>query len=156
RSLISSSAFLSRISREIVGTSSISAPASWIVAGITSKLAVFVETHTSSAGRSSTSILYTQRSISALSTPTPLVALPCGSISTSKTLLSNLAMPALNLTADVVFPTPPFWLAMAIVLPMLTLALFLYCVVLLLPLERRNFIKQYSINACLQHYFPHY
>src|SRR3989339_2282279 len=47
------------------------------------------------------------------STPRPLVALACGSRSTSKTRRSAAAMDAARFTAVVVFPTPPFWFATA-------------------------------------------
>src|SRR5207248_1791266 len=46
-------------------------------------------------------------------TPRPLVALPCGSRSTSRTLRSCAASEAARLTAVVVLPTPPFWFAIA-------------------------------------------
>ena len=46
-------------------------------------------------------------------TPTPLVALPCGSASTSRTRFSAIASAAERLTAVVVLPTPPFWFAIA-------------------------------------------
>src|SRR5687768_16199372 len=48
--------------------------------------------------------------------PAPEVALPCGSASTSNTLLPHVAITAARLTAVVVFPTPPFWFATAIIL----------------------------------------
>src|ERR1051325_11441408 len=53
---------------------------------------------------------------SILSTPTPLVALACGSRSNSNTRRPAAAMQAARFTAVVVFPTPPFWLATAITL----------------------------------------
>src|SRR6267378_3686156 len=43
----------------------------------------------------------------------PLVAFPCGSRSTSSTRRSETASDAARLTAVVVFPTPPFWFAIA-------------------------------------------
>src|SRR2546425_12662279 len=46
-------------------------------------------------------------------TPRPLVALLCGSRSTSSTRRSETASDAARLTAVVVFPTPPFWFAIA-------------------------------------------
>ena len=46
-------------------------------------------------------------------TPRPLVELPCGSESTSRIRISLAAREAARLMAVVVFPTPPFWLAMA-------------------------------------------
>ena len=41
-------------------------------------------------------------------TPTPLVALPCGSRSTSSVEYPEKPSAAAVLTADVVLPTPPF------------------------------------------------
>src|SRR5450759_946554 len=48
-----------------------------------------------------------------LETPRPLVALPWGSESTTSTRISVAASDAARLMAVVVFPTPPFWLAIA-------------------------------------------
>ena len=48
-----------------------------------------------------------------LSMPQPMVALPCGSRSISSTRRRVAASEAARLTAVVVLPTPPFWLAMA-------------------------------------------
>ena len=48
-----------------------------------------------------------------LATPRPVVALPCGSESMTRTRKSLAAKEAARLMAVVVFPTPPFWLAMA-------------------------------------------
>src|SRR5690554_1630388 len=45
--------------------------------------------------------------------PAPMVALPCGSRSTSNTRFGVRASAAARLTAVVVLPTPPFWLATA-------------------------------------------
>src|SRR3954453_1800316 len=53
---------------------------------------------------------------SAGSTPRPLVALHCGSTSITRALLPDFARPAAMLIADVVFPTPPFWLATLMIL----------------------------------------
>ena len=47
------------------------------------------------------------------STPSPTVALPCGSTSTTRVSYPAAAMHAATLTAVVVLPTPPFWLAIA-------------------------------------------
>src|SRR5918999_6450137 len=49
------------------------------------------------------------------SMPRPLVALPCGSMSTTRTRYPSLARNAAMLTTVVVLPTPPFWLATATV-----------------------------------------
>ena len=48
-----------------------------------------------------------------LSTPQPIVALPCGSLSISSTRRWVAASEAARFTAVVVLPTPPFWLATA-------------------------------------------
>src|SRR5690606_39480855 len=53
-----------------------------------------------------------------LSTPLPLVALPCGSRSMSSTLRLVATSEAARLMQVVVLATPPFWLAMANTLPM--------------------------------------
>ena len=54
---------------------------------------------------------------SCLLMPVPLVALPCGSMSMSRVRFSATASAAARLTAVVVLPTPPFWLATAMILP---------------------------------------
>src|SRR3954451_8749012 len=54
---------------------------------------------------------YTDSSSLRLSTPEPMVALPCGSRSTISTRCPIFAKPAARLTVVVVLPTPPFWLA---------------------------------------------
>ena len=46
--------------------------------------------------------------------PHPMVALPCGSLSISRTLRWVAASDAARLTVVVVLPTPPFWFATAI------------------------------------------
>ena len=48
--------------------------------------------------------------------PVAVVAFPCGSRSMSKTLLLVAARLEARFTAVVVFPTPPFWFAIAITL----------------------------------------
>src|SRR5713101_5450602 len=48
-----------------------------------------------------------------LEAPMPLLVLDCGSISTSNTLRPAAARYVARLMAVVVFPTPPFWLAIA-------------------------------------------
>ena len=47
------------------------------------------------------------------STPQPMVALPCGSMSMSSTRRRVAANEAARFTAVVVLPTPPFWFATA-------------------------------------------
>ena len=49
--------------------------------------------------------------------PIPDEALACGSVSTRSTRFSSEAKEAARLIAVVVFPTPPFWLANAMTLP---------------------------------------
>src|SRR4030095_15163484 len=49
--------------------------------------------------------------------PTPLVLLPCGSKSTSNVRFSAAPRHAARLIAVVVLPTPPFWFATAMMLP---------------------------------------
>ena len=48
------------------------------------------------------------------SIPNPVEAFPCGSKSITNTLRPTSARQAPRLTAVVLFPTPPFWFAMAI------------------------------------------
>src|SRR6185312_6038674 len=55
--------------------------------------------------------------ICALLAPLPTVALPCGSRSISMTLRFIAAKDAARLMLVVVFPTPPFWLVIAIIFP---------------------------------------
>src|SRR5271168_3502679 len=47
--------------------------------------------------------------------PSPVLALPCGSISTSSTFSPLTASAQARLIAVVVLPTPPFWLATAMI-----------------------------------------
>jgi hypothetical protein len=54
-----------------------------------------------------------------MSTPRPLEALACGSASTTSTLFSSVANEAAKLMVVVVFPTPPFWFAKAIIFPII-------------------------------------
>src|SRR5271156_2060595 len=51
--------------------------------------------------------------------PSPLVEFDCGSQSTSSVLTSAAASEAARLMAVVVLPTPPFWLATAMIRPMI-------------------------------------
>src|SRR5437899_2695490 len=52
------------------------------------------------------------------SMPSPVEALPCGSMSTTSTRWPTAARPVARLIAVVVLPTPPFWLAMAMMRPL--------------------------------------
>ena len=47
--------------------------------------------------------------------PRLIVRLPCGSLSMSSTFFPSCAKPIPKLAQVVVLPTPPFWLAMAII-----------------------------------------
>src|SRR5882762_6890130 len=53
--------------------------------------------------------------------PRPLLAFDCGSQSTSNVFTSAAEMEEARLMAVVVFPTPPFWLATAMMRPMIIL-----------------------------------
>src|SRR2546425_27187 len=59
------------------------------------------------------------------SMPTPLVEFACGSASTSNVFRSAVASDAARLTAVVVLPTPPFWLAIAITRGILQVIVYL-------------------------------
>src|SRR5208282_1125670 len=58
-----------------------------------------------------------------LTRPSPLVEFDCGSQSTSSVFTSAAASEAARLIAVVVFPTPPFWLAIAMTRPIAVLCL---------------------------------
>lgn len=58
---------------------------------------------------------YVVRRPGVLARPKPLVEFPWGSVSTKRTLTSFAASDAARFMAVVVFPTPPFWLVIAIV-----------------------------------------
>ena len=64
---------------------------------------------------SPSSTWYTVAVSARLSTPAPVVALPCGSRSTSSTRRFIAARLAARLTVVVVLPTPPFWFATAMI-----------------------------------------
>ena len=100
--------------------SSISRTARLILAGIKSKFLNLVFLITSSGVLvlvNASKILEVRLPFS---TPTPVVELPCGSISTNNTFLSNNPKDAAKFILVVVFPTPPFWLTNEIILPILT------------------------------------
>src|SRR2546422_4036884 len=67
------------------------------------------------SGWSSTSTLYTDAVPARCSTSRAVEALPCGSRSTTRTRAPCRARLAARLTALVVLPTPPFWLAIVII-----------------------------------------
>jgi hypothetical protein len=60
---------------------------------------------------------YVPTSTLSTSIPKPEVALACGSASMSKTFFSKTPNEAAKFTEVVVLPTPPFWFAIAIILP---------------------------------------
>src|SRR5207342_493442 len=72
---------------------------------------VFTIAEVACISSSSTSVMEARRS--RFSTPLPIVALPCGSRSTSNTRFGVRARAAARFTEVVVLPTPPFWLATA-------------------------------------------
>src|ERR1700733_3055765 len=72
------------------------------------------------------------------SKPMPEVELACGSASTNNVLYSRTAKLAARFIDDVVFPTPPFWLAKAIILLILFVPIFVYRYRFLIPTENRS------------------
>ena len=102
-------------SLDIIDTSSTSAPAKLMFDGHTIKFFTAVVLQASSIVASFTNTSYVDNSTS-LSTPSPLVAFPCGSASINNTFLPFFAIIVLKLTVVVVFPTPPFWFATDIIL----------------------------------------
>src|ERR1700744_5991805 len=71
------------------------------------------------------------------SKPMPEVELACGSASTNNVLYSRTAKLAARLIDDVVFPTPPFWLAKAIILLILCVPIFITGIAFV-PTENRG------------------
>src|SRR5262252_720450 len=67
------------------------------------------------SGWSSTRTLYTEGVPARCSTSRAVEAFPCGSRSTTRTRAPCRARLAARLTALVVLPTPPFWLAIVII-----------------------------------------
>src|SRR5690349_7398420 len=107
------SASSSRCSRRSTSISSISAPASWTLAGMTDRPGIWVSRTAWSSVASPTRNSYEPGVRSLRPTPRPVEALPWGSKSISKTLSPTAARAVARLIAVVVFPTPPFWLAIA-------------------------------------------
>src|SRR5712691_2276119 len=66
-------------------------------------------------GDSATMTWYTVVSRASCRIPIPVEAFPCGSRSTTSTRYPRSASEAPRLTAVVDFPTPPFWLAIAMI-----------------------------------------
>src|SRR5215210_8586213 len=106
------SARCSLYSRAKLETSSTSAPTRLIVAGATSSPVISVPTATSCNGLPSSKTSYMHPSGPG-DTPKPLVAFPCGSMSTTRIFSPLPARYAARLMAVVLLPTPPFWLTMA-------------------------------------------
>src|SRR5262245_55136171 len=98
----------------MVSTRTSAAVRSWF-AGRMSKPAFSILTIASTMLQSPSSTSVAEFSSVRLSTPQPMVALPCGSKSTSSTLRLVAASEAARLTAVVVLPTPPFWFATAMI-----------------------------------------
>src|SRR5690606_12615671 len=86
-----------------------------VVAGPTQAPAARVVRITSARSASSISRSWVVIPRRAGSMPSPVEALPCGSRSTSRTLSPSSASAAERLIAVVVLPTPPFWLATAMI-----------------------------------------
>ena len=103
--------------------SSTDAAASSLLAGITSPYSV--RTMQSAAGTLFIIMSYVFGRV-VFATPMPVLALPCGSPSTSSTRLPSVFSAAVRLTLVVVLPTPPFWFATAIIFAIWFLPAFLY------------------------------
>src|SRR5580698_2135143 len=93
--------------------SSIAAPTRFLSAGIKSSRSMWASVMILSIGSAKMSAWYRVRRVGSFGKPRALVAFPCGSQSISRVLFSEVASEAPRLTAVVVLPTPPFWLAMA-------------------------------------------
>ncbi len=85
-----------------------------VLPGKTAKSPSGAETIASAADSSPSNTSQAERSRLILSMPQPIVALPCGSMSISRMRRCVAASDAARLTQVVVFPTPPFWFAIAI------------------------------------------
>ena len=96
---------------------SISAPDKFTLDGIRSTFSTTSLTIVSFASASPRSNSYNVFSTLFLSTPSPLVVFPCGSISIASTFFPFSARQAERLIAVVDLPTPPYWFATAITLP---------------------------------------
>src|SRR2546428_3041626 len=108
----------SAISRPIALKSSTSAEESSSVEGATSTRLVFVgRTIDASCTFGSMSTLAMLRSTVFTSIPSPTVRFACGSRSMQRTSWPRAAKAPPRLMAHVVLPTPPFWFAIAMILP---------------------------------------
>ena len=103
------------ISRPISCNSRTSAKVRSSLPGMTAKFPSGADTIVSAAVASPSKTSQVEFSTSALLIPQPIVALPCGSISIKSTRRCVAASEAARFTQVVVFPTPPFWFAMAII-----------------------------------------
>ena len=108
------------VSRLMALTRDTSIPDNWMSAGIRSTPSGWCRTP--SLGRSGSSIRIrpiasdsVKGSLSGWGLPRLIVRLPCGSPSISRTFFPACAKPIPRLAQVVVLPTPPFWLAMAMI-----------------------------------------
>ncbi len=116
--VIPSRASFNLFSRPTLSTSSISAPERSTWDGIRSSPSHLVGMITSAALIDLLSIMrsYTVSVFSSTSTPSPFVALNCGSMSTTRTVFSSLHNAAARFNTVTVLPTPPFSFATAMIL----------------------------------------
>ena len=112
-------AFFRIYSFSSIPISSISAPARFTSDEIKDWFSISVSIIHSSMVFSPNRRAYTLFSTACLSTPNPLVVFPWGSMSMVSTFCPISDKQAERLIAVVVFPTPPFWLAIDMTLPML-------------------------------------
>ena len=109
------SALPSLISRPISCSSLTSASVRSSLPGKTAKPPSGADMMVSAAVASPSRTSQAEFSSSILLMPQPMVALPCGSTSTSSTRRCVAASEAARLTQVVVLPTPPFWFATAMI-----------------------------------------
>lgn len=90
------------------------------------------------------------------SNPNPVVLFACGSASTKSVLNSKTAKLAARLIAVVVFPTPPFWLAIPIILAILIPSMRIFCYYLIcvswlsIPIQFNALVSQNWQRYCLK------
>src|SRR5262252_8853910 len=109
------SAWRSLVSRPIGSVSNRTSAAvrSWLAGRSVKPAPCSIRIRASASWHSPSSTSQVLRSSCDLSTPLPIVVLPCGSMSMSSTRRLVAARDAARLTAVVVLPTPPFCIAMA-------------------------------------------
>ena len=120
------------VSRLMAFTRETSMPESWMSAGIRSTPSGWCRIP--SPGRSGSSIRIrpiasdrVKGSLSGWGWPRLMVRLPCGSPSISSTFFPACASPIPRFAQVVVLPTPPFWLAMAMICVFNDFTSFLNC-----------------------------